>query len=119
MVARLVYGTASVLLTGDIEALTEAILLSEGTDLRSTVLKVAHHGSATSSTPAFLEAVAPRVAVISVGAMNPFGHPHHATLDALHAVGAAVYRTDVHGAVTVSTDGTQLWVRAVRDAGDR
>jgi len=119
VVARLVYGTASVLLTGDIEALTEAILLSEGTDLRSTVLKVAHHGSATSSTPAFLEAVAPRVAVISVGAMNPFGHPHRATLDALHAVGAAVYRTDVHGAVTVSTDGTQLWVRAVRDAGDR
>jgi len=119
VVARLVYGAASVLLTGDIEALTEAILLSEGTDLRSTVLKVAHHGSATSSTPVFLEAVAPRVAVISVGAMNPFGHPHRATLDALHAVGAVVYRTDVHGAVTVSTDGTQLWVRTVRDAGDR
>jgi len=119
VVARLVYGAASVLLTGDIEALTEAILLSEGTDLRSTVLKVAHHGSATSSTPVFLEAVAPRVAVISVGAMNPFGHPHRATLDALHAVGAVVYRTDIHGAVTVSTDGTQLWVRTVRDAGDR
>ena len=113
------YGAARVLLTGDIDALTKAILLSEGTDLHSAVLKVAHHGSATSSTPVFLKAVAPRVAVISAGAMNPFGHLHRATLDALHAVGAAVYRTDVHGAVTVSTDGTQLWVRAVRDAGDR
>ena len=52
-------GRTRMLLTGDIEALTEAILLSDGTDLRSTVLKVAHHGSATSSTPVFLEAVAP------------------------------------------------------------
>jgi len=119
VVARLAYGATSILLTGDIEALTEAILLGDGTDLHSTVLKVAHHGSATSSTPVFLDAVAPRVAVISVGAMNPFGHPHRATLEALQAVGAAVYRTDVHGAVTVASDGVQVWVRTVRDAGDR
>ena len=119
VVARLAYGATSVLLTGDIEALTEAILLGDGTDLHSTVLKVAHHGSATSSTPVFLDAVAPQVAVISVGAMNPFGHPHRATLEALQAVGAAVYRTDVHGAVTVASDGVQVWVRTVRDAGDR
>ncbi len=79
VVARLVDGAARVLLTGDIEALTKAILLSDGTDLRSTVLKVAHHGSATSSTKVFLEAVAPRVAVISAGAMNPCGHLHRAT----------------------------------------
>ncbi len=119
VVARLAYGATSVLLTGDIEALTEAMLLDGGPALHSTVLKVAHHGSMTSSTPAFLDAVAPRVAVISVGAMNPFGHPHRVTLDALHAAGAVVYRTDLHGAVTVTSDGLQVWVRAVRDAGDR
>lgn len=115
IVARLAYGQASVLLTGDIEALTEAMLLSDGDNLRSTVLKVAHHGSATSSTPAFLDAVAPRVAVISVGSPNPFGHPHRATLDGLHAAGAAVYRTDRSGAITLTTDGVRVWVRPTRE----
>lgn len=119
VVARLMYGTVGMLLTGDIEALTEERLVHDGDDLHSLVLKVAHHGSMTSSTPGFLAAVAPRVAVISVGAVNPFGHPHRATLDALQAVGAEVYRTDLDGAVTVASDGVRLWVQVVRRAADR
>ncbi len=119
VVARFVYGTVGLLLTGDIEAMTEERLMHDGDNLHSMVLKVAHHGSMTSSTPAFLAAVAPRVAVISVGAVNPFGHPHRVTLDALQAVGAEVYRTDLDGAVTVTSDGARLWVQAVRRTAGR
>ncbi len=118
VVLRVRYGAVSLLLTGDIEALTEARLVDEARDLRSAVLKVAHHGSATSSSPEFLQAVSPQVAVISVGARNPFGHPHPSAVDALRAAGAAVYRTDRHGAVTVVTDGRLLWVRPARHAPD-
>jgi len=114
VVARLVYGTVAVLLTGDIEAMTEERLLRDRDELASAVLKVAHHGSKTSSTSAFLEAVSPRAAVISVGTMNPFGHPHRVTLDALQAVGASVYRTDLDGAVTITSDGARVWIRTVR-----
>ncbi|MDR7402074.1 MAG: DNA internalization-related competence protein ComEC/Rec2 [Armatimonadota bacterium] len=118
VVLRVRYGALSVLLTGDIDALTEADLVRQGRDLRSAVLKAAHHGSATSSSPEFLRAVSPRVAVISVGPRNPFGHPHPAAVDALLAQGAAVYRTDRHGAVTVVTDGRQMWVCPTRHAAE-
>ncbi|MGH2348292.1 MAG: DNA internalization-related competence protein ComEC/Rec2, partial [bacterium] len=119
VVLRVTYGDVDALFLGDLEAPIEWKLLADGDDLRSAVLKVGHHGSATSTTPEFLEAVRPAVAVISVGAWNPFGHPHRRTLDALDDAAASVYRTDHHGAVTVTTDGTRLWVRTVRDARDR
>ena len=77
------------------------------------MLKVGHHGSRTSSTPAFLAAVAPREAVISAGRRNRFGHPHPRTLGALAASGARVWRTDRDGAVTVTTDGQSLEVSAL------
>lgn len=119
VVFRLVYGAVSALFTGDVEAAVESRLLEEGDELHSTLLKVAHHGSATSTTAEFLDAVAPDVAVISVGRFNPFGHPHQATLRALEAVGAVIYRTDLHGAISASSDGQRLWIRTVRDASDR
>ncbi|MCP4593595.1 MAG: MBL fold metallo-hydrolase, partial [bacterium] len=75
VVARLVYGDVSLLLTGDIEAVIEQRLLAQGVPLASTVLKAGHHGSCSSSTPAFLAAVDPEIVVISVGADNDFGHP--------------------------------------------
>jgi competence protein ComEC len=119
IVARLTFGRVTVLLTGDVEGAAETQLLDPGDDVRSLILKVAHHGSRTSTTPAFLEAVRPAIALISVGAMNPFGHPDADVIERLEDAGAAVYRTDIHGAVTVITDGVRVQVRTVRDAGGR
>jgi len=108
IVARLSYGAASVLLTGDITAQAEAVLLSSGSELRSTVLKAGHHGACTSTTAPFLEAVDPELAVISVGADNDYGHPCHAVIERLS--GRFVYRTDEHGTVEVVSDGARVWV---------
>ena len=109
---RIDYGLASFLLASDATAVTEARLLAAGIPLGATVLKVAHHGSRGSSTPEFLRAVSPRVAVISVGARNSYGHPSPETLARLDAVEAAIYRTDRDGAVILETDGRALTVTA-------
>lgn len=117
LVMRLSYGRASLLLTGDIEAQAEETLLRSGAELRSTVLKVAHHGSCGSSRTAFLEAVAPEVAVISVGE-NDFGHPCDEVVERLEAVlgdgGTRLYRTDQHGTVELVSDGARVWVKTGR-----
>jgi len=104
------YGLASFLLASDIEAAAEQALVASRAPLGATVLKVAHHGSRTSSTPAFLHAVAPTAAVISVGARNPYGHPDAGVLERLRTAGARVYRTDSDGAVIFETDGRALTV---------
>lgn len=113
VVLRVTYGARRFLLTGDAEAGEEGWLVTRyGDALRADVLKVAHHGSATSSTPAFLDAVQPRVALISVGAGNSYGHPSPRVLQALDARGVHLLRTDDDGTIVVSTDGTDLEVRA-------
>jgi competence protein ComEC len=120
IVTRLVYGQVAVLLTGDIEAEVERQLVAEEAALSSTVLKAAHHGSCSSTTQAFLDAVAPEIVVISVGADNDFGHPCAEVLERLeHALsegdrGLPVYRTDEYGVVDVVTDGVQVWVKTGR-----
>jgi len=114
VVLRLVWGQVSFLFTGDIEEEGEAVLLRTGAPLRSTVLKAPHHGSQTSLSAEFLAAVSPRVAVISCGADNEFGHPHVSTLDKLAGAGCTVLRTDQNGTVEVVTDGEGLWVHAER-----
>lgn len=114
IVARVRFGRVSILLTGDIEAETETHLLRSGMEIHSTVLKVAHHGSRSSTTPAFLDAVRPAVALLSVGASNLFGHPHPRTLRALEERGIRVYRTDQDGAVILRTDGRTLRVETMR-----
>ena len=88
-------------------------LLASGAELRATVLKVAHHGSATSSGAAFLEAVAPQVAVVSAGEGNRFGHPAPAVVERLSAWGET-YVTAEDGAVRFETDGARLWVQTGR-----
>lgn len=112
IVARLTYGQASVLLPGDIEAEVERELVEETAPLDSTVLKVAHHGSCSSTTQEFLDTVNPELVVISVGAENDFGHPCPDVLDRLE--GLPVYRTDRHGVVELVSDGRQMWVEAQR-----
>jgi competence protein ComEC len=114
VVARLAYRDFSVLFAGDAEAPTEAWLLSSGADLHAAVLKVPHHGSRYASGVRFLAAVAPRIAVISVGATNDYGHPAPQTLERLARRGAAIYRTDMDGDVTIETDGRSVTVRAAR-----
>jgi competence protein ComEC len=90
----------------------ETGLLRTRQPLQATLLKVSGHGSPRGSTIEFLAAVRPRVAVIPVGARNPYGHPAPAALARLGAVGATVYRTDLDGAIEIRSDGARAWVRA-------
>ena len=109
VVLRVEFGRTAILLTGDAQSEAEARLLSHGAaDLRADILKVGHHGSAYSSTPAFLAAVHPRIAIISCGLHNVFGHPSPKTLEALQAVGATIYRTDIDGGISLVTDGAAV-----------
>jgi competence protein ComEC len=112
-VLRLAHGARSVLFTGDAEGEQEAWLLSQrARALASDVLKVGHHGSRTSSSEPFVEAVAPRLAVISAGRGNSFGHPHADVLERLQRHMPHVLRTDRVGGVQVWTDGRDLRVEA-------
>ncbi|HKU67600.1 MAG TPA: DNA internalization-related competence protein ComEC/Rec2 [Candidatus Baltobacteraceae bacterium] len=93
------------LFTGDAGVAAEQRFLSEGIDLHANVLKVGHHGSRYSSSRAFIAAVHPKYAIISVGLHNMFGHPAPSTIEALQDFGTQVYRTDENGAVQIATDG--------------
>jgi len=107
---RITYGTRSFLLTGDMERPREEQLLSDGKTLHADVLKVGHHGSRTSTTQPFLDAVSPQIAVISAGYENSFGHPHHDVTGRLAERHSAVLRTDLDGLVTIRSDGRRLWM---------
>ena len=113
---RLTYGNVSVLLTADMEDEAELRLTGSGAEISSTVLKAGHHGSATSSSQAFLDAAGPEIAVISAGLDNQYGHPAPAVLERLEAaVGAEnVYRTDLHGTVEFVSNGATWWVQTER-----
>lgn len=114
-VIRVSYGNYSFLFTGDLTAEQEERLLQQGKELNSTVLKVGHHGSHTSSSEAFLQRVNPRWSVISVGYGNRFGHPHREVLQRLnHYTGEGVLRTDQDGAVVFRTDGRGMTIDTVR-----
>jgi competence protein ComEC len=118
-VARVEYGSSSFLLTGDAEDAEEAWLLRHARpDLAADVLKVAHHGSSTSSSDQFLEAVNPSLAVISVGADNLYGHPSADVLAGLSRVGARTLRTDQSGTIVIRTDGSRMTVQASGEEWD-
>jgi competence protein ComEC len=112
VVLRLSERESHFLLTGDIEQPAEDGLIAGREPLSSEFLKVPHHGSRTSSTAPFLAAVNPRVAVISVGASNPFGHPARAVVKRYEKRGIRLFRTDEDGAVAALTDGVSLSVTA-------
>lgn len=105
---KITYGNRSFLLTGDIEKEIEERLVTNNSDIHADVLKVAHHGSKSSSTLEFLKRVKPEHAVISVAHPSPFKHPHKDTLNNLNCIGAKIWRTDTCGAITISTDGNDL-----------
>ncbi len=114
LVLRARYGRHSFLLTGDIERRGEIRLLEESLLPGDTVLKVAHHGSRTSSQDRFLEHVRPVFALISAGFDSPFGHPHRDVLQRLERHHAVVLRTDVEGLITVASDGQRLYTSSYR-----
>jgi competence protein ComEC len=112
VVLRVIYGSVSFLLTGDLAADGETALIASGVRLQSTVLKVGHHGSDSSTTPAFLDAVEPVFAVVSTGEENSFGHPSPTTRRRL--AGTPLPRTDLNGDVRFETNGSALWVSTQR-----
>jgi competence protein ComEC len=125
LVFRLTYGDRSFLLPGDAERLTERNLLSDsgtnGDELHADVLKIGHHGSKNSTTQDFLSAVQPRLAVISAGEENPYGHPSPILLERLRQAGVVTLRTDENGAIHIFTDGKNFAVEcfvACREADE-
>jgi len=113
VVLRLSMGNTSFLLTADIFWEAEFELIARRANLRSTVLKIAHHGSNTSTTQEFLAVVNPQAAVISVGADSPHGHPNPRVMERLSEIvdREQIYLTSEQGTIEFTTDGERLWVR--------
>ena len=112
IVLRIDYGSTSFLLTGDMEKTAESDLVNSGANLKADVLQVGHHGSSTSTSYVFLNAVLPEMAVISCGVDNKYGHPHEETLSILRDAGVDLYRTDLQGTITIGSDGQNYTVGA-------
>ena len=108
LVLRVCYGRQAFLMAGDMERRVEEELLAENADVKADVLKVAHHGSRTSTSEAFLDAVHPALALIGVGEGNMYGYPTPVVLERLAARRIEVLRTDLEGQISVSTDGRRL-----------
>lgn len=102
LVCKLKYKDFSMLFTGDIEEIAEKEILKLYKDrLKANVLKVAHHGSKTSTSKEFLKAMSPQIALIGVGENNKFGHPHELTLERLNDIGCKIFRTDENGEIVL------------------
>ena len=111
MVLEVLYGDVAVLLTGDIGSDVEREIAPHLVPAKIRILKVAHHGSRTSTSQELLDAWRPQIALISCGRANPFGHPAPDVVARLEAAGSRVYRTDRDGEITVDTDGQHVSVR--------
>jgi competence protein ComEC len=112
---RITYKRVAFVLAGDTEEPAEHYVLQSRTPLRSQVLQVGHHGAAAGTSPEWIAAVRPQIAVISCGRRNEYGHPSLDVIRRLKAAGARVYRTDKDGAVSVTTDGEAIRVRKFRN----
>ena len=118
LVLRIDYGVTSFLLTGDMENTAETDLVNSGANLKADVLQVGHHGSSTSTSYLFLNAVLPEMGVISCGTGNKYGHPHEETLSILRDAKVDVYRTDLQGTITIGSDGQNFTVGTERFVPD-
>ena len=114
IVLKLTYKNTSYLFMGDATSTVERILINEGKDLDSDVLKVGHHGSQYSSTAAFLKQVTPSYAVIQVGQDNEYDHPKQITLDKLGKLNSLTYRTDKHGTIILTSDGDNISFETIK-----
>ena len=114
---EVLFGDVALLLTGDITADVERAITPRLTPARTRMLKVAHHGSRTSSSSDLLESWRPQIALISCGRGNTFGHPAPEVLDRLRSIGARVYRTDQDGEITLTSDGRDVQVRTFTGGG--
>ncbi len=111
VVVRLDFKDFSCLFTGDIEKEREGQLLTESrSNLNVDILKVAHHGSYSSSSPLFIKSVGPKIAVICCGQSNKYGHPHQETISLLQSLGIEIYRTDLCGTILIKTDGIEYQI---------
>jgi len=108
IVLRVEFGAKTFLLTGDAEAKSEREQFGNVLPLKADVLKVGHHGSRTSSSQAYLDSVDPAYAIISCGTGNSYGHPHSESVTRLAAMNVEIYRTDLHGTIIFTTDGTEI-----------
>jgi competence protein ComEC len=111
LVLRLRFKNVSLLLTGDIEKEAEKRILRKDYLIRSEILKIPHHGSSSSSSFLFLDRVKPTYAILSVGESNIGRLPHPEVLKRYERLGAKIFRTDKHGAITVVTDGEDIGVK--------
>ena len=109
-IMKLTYGNNKFMFTGDAEVLSEEEVLSKysASELKSDVLKVGHHGSTTSTSDTFLDAVNPTYAVISLGVNNSYGHPHKEIINKLNNNKIKTYRTDLSGQITITSDGNDI-----------
>lgn len=105
---KISYKTSTYLFTGDIETVSEQEILNKGYNLKAQVLKVGHHGSNSSTSTEFLNAVSPKIAVISCGANNTYGHPNKETTDKLNNLNCIIYRTDLDKNIVLISDGTNI-----------
>lgn len=109
VVSKLSYGSTTILFTGDAERPIEYELIASGIPIAVDILKIGHHGSKTSTTQNFLDAVHPRFAVISVGRKNRYGHPHTDVVDRIKASGIDLFRTDIHRDIEFMSNGVRVW----------
>lgn len=112
---KMTYGDMRFVFTGDAGVKEEGLMIDSGNDLRAEILHLGHHGSNTSTSKDFLEAVKPELAIYSAGADNSYGHPHAEVIAAVENTGAEIYGTDVNGTIIIETDGKSFSVRTERE----
>ncbi|PIQ78596.1 hypothetical protein COV82_00330 [Candidatus Peregrinibacteria bacterium CG11_big_fil_rev_8_21_14_0_20_46_8] len=111
IVFMLEYGETRALFTGDIEKETESEIVAAGVDIRADILKVAHHGSRSSSIQPMLDKIQPKIALISAGRDNKFGHPHPEVLERFTKMGVAIHRTDINGRIEIIVSPTDYTIK--------
>jgi competence protein ComEC len=115
MVWKIEYGAFSMLLTGDITKKAEQYLVAHEAPLQAGILKAPHHGSRTSSHPDFIRAVGTKDVIVSSGRFNTFHHPHPNIVERYRRAGAILWRTDLQGAIRITTDGTDTQITHHKD----